>query len=159
MWKKVLAKKCKDLKIENVVENDGLSVTLRCSEIPDKHIQTDIESIVPNSIKCNFIESPKTATIEAIKNTLLLKGTHSINNRKLIIKTSKLSQSELLDIKEIVNSDSYFSSYEIIGINLLTNEIEYNNTLREKVINSDDILNLTILLNTTNTVVEFIKGI
>lgn len=172
MWKRKLAEKCKDLKIETVVENGGLSVTLRCSEIPDKHIQTGIESIIPDNIECNFIVAPKTATIEGIKNIILynysnyphkIKGSYNINNRKLIIHLTYITQSELTDIKEIVDSDNYFSSYEIyvngIGINLLANEIEYNNTIREKIINSDDILNFVIHLNSSKTFEEFIEGV
>ena len=147
-------------------------VVLTCSKMPDQKTKDLIASYFPEKYKLKFKEDYKICTMISIKDiiTPALNGdySHSVIGKELKLYldgTVNPGNITWSDIKRVIDKDGFFDSW-VVEINgkkfhpdLLADETIYNNSKREKVISRDEITNLSIILNTTTNVEEFLKRI
>jgi len=168
MWETKLIEVCSVLNIEPELNED--KITFRCPSEPGDKIKTEIDSIVPKQYQCEFIVAPKETTLDTIRLIIKQSGAFVTTiqekyNLVIIIlsKTIEISQEDLDRIKKVIESDKFYKSFEILidghNVSFLASEIAKNNTIREKIINADDVENLKILLNTEESFETFLEKV
>ena len=175
---KELIRLLSELKIEyNTKEitehnNKCYYVTFICNKMPDQNTKDKIVSYFPEEYKLEFKVTYKPYTIASIKDIIYtaLNGdyTYCVIDRELKLYldgTINMDNISWGDIKRVIDKDGFFNSWtiEINGKlfqpDLLNDEIAYNNSKRKTIVLLDEIKNLIILLNTTNSIDQFLKEI
>lgn len=172
MWKSKLTDVCNSFGIE--VIQRGLTLTFHCPDEPDENLKTDIKLIVPPGITVIYKVAPRDNTIKDIQNIIYgasIPGTNSIKithnaGKDLVIKVMgniKLDDEDITYLSKLIKSDRYYNTFEIyvnnIKVSFLADEIAQNNTIHEKIIQTDDITDLRILLGSTDSVDEIFKEV
>lgn len=170
-WKSSLAKRCLPLNIEPTVEDTKNKVTFYCPIEPKGVDKANLLRILPMTWAYDFQISPKPQTILDLRK--FLEREEGFNLTSSILDNPKIHLPEtveprtLRDINNLLASDGYYQYWSIfIGDNetpyfLKDEQIRLKmdkEVKRDTPINQDDILNLTIMLETMD-VNEFINSL
>lgn len=114
--------------------------------------------LLHNEYNWNFVESPKSQTIQSICNEISEKGASLLRVkgfRRTVLEISTQIELDGNIIDKILNADGFFDTLEIKHQDVLL--YYYNQYLKEEIkplrdtnINEDDIINLRIALNSPN---------
>lgn len=182
-WQQDLLKKCKEIDIEPVGEEN--KIILLCSNVPDSDTQKEIINMIPSEqgYTCEFKESPKQSTLQQITQimsnvmgpvAMMMGGLKlSLDKKHLKVEinielTDNLQLWEQFD--ELLKKDKFFESWEFVVMGKQVHS--YNQLIMEKLnqnfedtkkfnryIQEDDILNLKISLGKCETIDEFLQEI
>lgn len=163
---------CRERNIELVPEADR--VLFICPKIPERAVQDRLRSEIPSSIQIKWLEGLKAGTCQAIGLMLSQMGLRSISgkvdNRHLdyeLIGNTEIQNDEIWDrVSKLLQADGFLTSWTIKVNGKVM--VEYDAEIerlrsehqgtRQTIISQDEILNLSISLN-TQSVDEFIASL
>jgi hypothetical protein len=170
MWQTDLMRKCMEHNIQPIINDDKLVFV--CAAKPSRRIQEQLKAYLPDPGQSEFIEHVKPQTIEKISE--LLKGTDVRNlnvkeesGRKMTFRIACEEESSIPfgDFNDLIIKDGFLDEWTIEAGNDTTTynkkvmQALKSNCCKDTGIQEDDILNLRILLESSDTVEDFIKSI
>lgn len=181
MWEKKLIKICYDLKIEPAAFNRDKKIIFICPKIPEEKIKINLVQMIPKDWRYEFVEGPKTITMETFAVILQQVGVITPpeikrEDHKLTVKAQVQTRAGLdpLDrdhpvwdsITDLFKNDGFFNSWNVTLNDVtvsydarIAKEVQNQHNIREISIREDEITDLKILLETTEDVNDFLKGL
>ena len=172
-WYEQLCMLCSAKKIETIVGNDN-KIHLFCAELPDGKEKESITSLIPNDCQYEFHHSIKETSLLALRHLLTMAEARSFKmrneNRCLTLDIDGQIPDDhpaWAEINKVLTMDGYYKRWTI-AVNgseyytydpVVAEDHQKNQDNHERIIKDDDVMNLKIALESTDSVDEFLKQI
>jgi len=158
--------------LDKNIATDNLNLLIVCPDPPVSRLANELLHMIPSNVKVLFFESIKRSTSVELQALLIPAGViplvSSDLGHKVTIKVMSQNAPEPHDaiwarVEDILRRDGFAKSWEIL-INderivydlKMAQEVEQHHNIRELTISESDITDMRILLNSTDSVDEFL---